>query len=232
MIELVVCDLAGTTVHDGDAVSDSFRAALAAADLQADPAAVNQVMGLPKPEAIRQLLTGLGRPADATLVESLHADFVRRMSDYYATAPAIREIPGASAAFSAFRRAGWKVGLNTGFSRDIVEVLLARLGWSVPETVDGVVASDEVQRGRPWPDMIQMLMRQCGVSDPRRVVKIGDTWADLEEGQNTGCGIVIGVTSGSFTRADLEQRPHTCILGSIAEAPGYLQAGREASAAR
>ncbi len=117
MIELVVFDMAGTTVYDGDAVSACFRAALAAVGVETDPAEVNLVMGLPKPEAIRRLLTVAGRDASEEEIATIHADFVRRMRHHYATDPAIREIPGAAEAFAQLHQAGIKVALNTGFSR-------------------------------------------------------------------------------------------------------------------
>ena len=129
MIDLVVFDLAGTTVQDGDAVNAAFRAALAGTGLDADPAAVNAVMGLPKPEAIRLLLAGMGRPVRAGDVDALHQDFVRRMRDHYAHDPSVREVPGAAGTFAALRQAGIRVALNTGFSRAITGVLLRRLGW-------------------------------------------------------------------------------------------------------
>jgi phosphonatase-like hydrolase len=223
MIELVVFDMAGTTVHDGDAVNAAFRATLSAWGLAADPEAVNAVMGLYKPDAIRILLERFGPPAGvapaAENVNALHEDFTRRMRDHYATDPSIREIPGAAAAFAALRRAGVKVALNTGFSRPIADVLLGRLGWHSPDVIDADVTSDEVPRGRPHPDMIRHLMDRLGISDARRVAKVGDTRADLEEGTNAGCGLVIGVTTGSWTREQLRACPHTHILGSVAEVP-------------
>src|SRR5687767_10586566 len=125
MIELVVFDLAGTTVYDGDAVNASFRATLAAWGIEAEPAVVNGVMGLPKPEAIRLLLEQYGRPRGVAPsvenIDAIHADFTSRMRHYYANDPAVREIPGASAAFATLRRAGIKVALNTGFFRPITE---------------------------------------------------------------------------------------------------------------
>ena len=54
-IELVVFDMAGTTVDDGGAVNRCFREALAGRRPAAEPEAVNGVMGLPKPEAFRIL---------------------------------------------------------------------------------------------------------------------------------------------------------------------------------
>jgi phosphonatase-like hydrolase len=230
MIELVVFDLAGTTVHDGDAVSASFRATLAARGVEAEPAAVSAVMGLPKPEAIRILLEAFGRPCgvppSAENIDAVHQDFTRRMRDYYATDPAVREVPGAAAAFAALRRAGVKVAVNTGFFRPITEVLLARLGWRPPEVIDADVTSDEVPRGRPHPDMIRHLMARLGVEDARRVAKVGDTKADLEEGSNAGCGLVVGVTTGSFSREQLRACPHTHIVESVAEVPALVLGGR------
>ncbi len=222
MIELVVFDLAGTTVHDGDSVSSSFRAALYAFGVAAEPAAVTAVMGLPKPEAVRILLANSGRAPAESDVRAVHDDFVRRMCRYYEIDPSVREIPGAAAAFAALRRRGVKVALNTGFGRAVTAVLLARLGWSAPAVVDADVASDEVPRGRPHPDMIRHLMARLGVSEARRVAKVGDTRADLEEGVNAGCGLNVGVTSGSFTREQLEAYTHTHVVGSVAEVPGLI----------
>jgi phosphonatase-like hydrolase len=221
-IDLVVFDMAGTTVHDGDAVNRCFRAVMEAAGVAVDAAAVNGVMGLSKPEAIRRLLVSSGRAGDPAEIDAIHQDFAERMRSYYADDPSVREADGASAAFAALRRAGVKVALNTGFSRAIVDVILARLGWAA--LIDGSVAGDEATRGRPHPDMILSLMRRFGITDPRRVVKVGDTPVDLEEGSGAGCGLVIGVTTGSFTREQLRACPHTHLADSLAEVQALVLA--------
>ena len=79
-------------------------------------------------------------------------------------------------------------------------------------------------RGRPRPDMIRLLMARLGVTDPQRVAKVGDTPVDLEEGKNAGCRFVIGVTTGAFTRQELEKHPHTLIVDSVVEVPGIVLA--------
>ena len=66
------------------------------------------------------------------------------------------------------------------------------------------------------------LMQRCGVSDPARVAKVGDTPADLAQGHNAGCGLVIGVTSGSHTREQLAGHPHTHLIESVADLPAVL----------
>lgn len=221
-LELVVLDMAGTTVHDPDAVGIAFRGALAAVGLTPVPADVTAAMGLPKPVAVRMLLEKAGRTPSDDEVKAVHADFVARMKDYYSTSPDVREIDGASAMITRLRGAGIKVAFDTGFSRDITDIILTRLNWHPLKGCDAVLCSDEVPRGRPHPDLIIELMRQVGVNDPKKVAKVGDTGADLGEGTNAGCALVIGVTTGTHTAEELRAYPHTHIANSLAEVERIL----------
>jgi phosphonatase-like hydrolase len=223
LIQLAVFDLAGTTVHDPNAVNDCFRAALRAAGLDLSIADANSVMGLPKKEALRRLIDP--SPMRHVLIErvdAIHDDFVRRMIHFYRTDPAVYEIPGTSQTFAFLKKHEIHVAVNTGFGRDITKVILERLGWEKSGLVQKSVTSDEVPRGRPFPDMIRRLMSELGVADPKRVAKIGDTPADLEEGANAGCGMIIGVTQGTHTREQLEKFPHTHLIDTVADFPRVL----------
>ena len=78
-IELVVFDMAGTTVNDDDSVNRCLRASLAAAGLSVTAAQVNAVMGLPKPEAIAILIEQSGSSDELRdQVDAIHDDFVAR----------------------------------------------------------------------------------------------------------------------------------------------------------
>jgi len=222
-IELVVFDMAGTTVSEGGAVYQCLRDTLAANGLEISADALQEVKGRDKYEALRiliersamreQLLSGL---------DVIHEDFVERMIEFYRADPAVGEAPGANDTFRRLRRAGVKVALNTGFSRDIAQTLIDRLNWERDELIDASVTSDEVDRGRPHPDMIRRLMLKLGVTDPRRIAKVGDTPADLLEGMNAGCGLVVGVTQGSCAREQLERFSHDYLIGSVEELPELL----------
>ncbi len=215
MVQLIVFDMAGTTLHDGDAVSSCFRAALAGVGVNPTQQEINDVMGFPKPLAIRTLATAAGRTLTEAELNATHADFVARMTRYYKEDPAVREIPGAAEVFAELRRRGIKIALNTGFSRAIVDVILDRLGWK--SKIDATIASDESPRGRPFPDMIFTLMKKVGVTDAASVAKVGDTPSDLEEGISAGCGLVVGVTTGAFTRAQLEANAKAKIVNSVVD---------------
>jgi phosphonatase-like hydrolase len=216
--QLVIFDLAGTTVHDPGVVNRCFLEALRAAGLDAHPAEIDAVMGLPKPEAFRLLIGKVPGGAETLgRLDAIHADFVARMLAYYRTDPSVVEVEGISRVFADLQKSGVQVGLNTGFSREITRAILDRLGWERDALVDASVSSDEVPRGRPSPDMIHRLMEDLGIRDASAVAKVGDAPADLQEGTNAGCGLVIGVTWGSHTRSQLDGHPHTHLVDSIDE---------------
>jgi phosphonatase-like hydrolase len=117
---------------------------------------------------------------------------------------------------------GVQVALATGLNRDLVRLLLDQLGWDVP-LLAAVVCGDEVERGRPAPDLIRRSMELSCVADPGLVAAIGDTRADLEAVANAGAGCAVGVLSGAGSRESLEQLPHAVILASVAELPGWWE---------
>jgi phosphonatase-like hydrolase len=180
-------------------------------------------MGLPKPEAIAKVVErATARDVDPAQIHSIHDDFIARSIERYRRGPGVRQVPGATDVFQRLKSAGIKIALDTGFSRAITRVILDRIGWTDSGLIDASICSDEVARGRPFPDMIHTLMSQCGVSDPSEVVKVGDTPADLQEGHNAGCGLVVGVTGGTHTREELEACPHSHLVDTIRELPRLL----------
>lgn len=213
MIKLAVFDIAGTTVEDPGGVATCFEASLASAGFSRDRSAVNAVMGIPKPTAISQLI---GQPENSAIVQQIHADFRDRMMSYYQHDPNVRPISGAAEAFRLLRESGISVALDTGFDRAIVNVILDRLGWG-DDLLDATVASDEVESGRPSPDMIFRAMKLTGVDLALHVAKVGDTASDLLSGSAAGCRYVIGVTSGAQTRTELVGHPHTHIVSTVAD---------------
>jgi len=222
--DLVILDLAGTTVRDvGDPVAACLlRTIREMIGLEVPLASAVRVMGIPKPKAIAALLEeGLG-VAEPDVVSRIHRGFVESMIEYYRGDPSVAEIVGTSEAFERMRRAGMKIGLNTGFSRDITTAIIERLGWDRAGLIDASVTSDEVVAGRPAPFMIHRAMALTGVVSCGRVVKVGDTPSDLWEGTNAGCGRVVGVCRGSHTRGQLAACPHTDLIEDVSFLPEAL----------
>ena len=227
-IRLVVLDMAGTTVCDDDAVNRCLRQALRGAEVDVSPDEVNAVMGMPKPVAIRTLVERKrmdSTPASQSLIDTLYADFANRMLDFYRNDPGIRPMPHAALVMRELRAAGIKIALDTGFSRTIANAILDRLGWALGELLDATVTSDEVARGRPFPDLIDRAMKLTDIAEAREVAKVGDTPSDLEEGTRAGCGLVIGVTNGTHRHDQLAAFPHTHLIASLEELPALVLGG-------
>jgi len=205
-IRLTVFDVAGTTVLDNDTVVDSMQSALAPT-VSVVRGAIKAVMGMPKPEAIRRLLRTHTACSDHEidgLTAKIHPVFVNLVLDRCRSDPMVRPVPDAADVFRRLHRAGIRVALGTGFSRDILDVLLVRFGWD-QDLVDVTVTSDEVVQGRPQPHLIYRAMQLTGIADAGEVAKIGDTPADIEEGRAAGCGLIVGVTYGSHSRLELSR---------------------------
>ena len=203
---LTVFDVAGTTVLDGDIVIDTMDAALTAHGVSVDRDAIRAVMGIPKPLAIAQLLqlhASTRNGGDEPAAIRIHDDFLKRLSEAYRRSPSVHAAEGARETFAALRAGSVKVALDTGFDRPTLDLLLGRLGWSVPGVLDCTVSSDEVPEGRPSARLIQRAMWLTGVSDPRAVAKVGDTPSDIRSGHAAGCGLVVGVSYGTHTRDEL-----------------------------
>ena len=219
-IELVVCDMAGTTVRDAGQVPQAFTSALAAHGIAVTPQAINSLRGASKRLAILNLVPeGTDRAARA---EQVYNTFCEHLAQVFNGT--VEPVPGAREAIDTLRSRGVRVALNTGFDRDTTNLLLDALRWR-QGVVDAVVCGDEVAQGRPAPYMIFHCMEATGVTDVRRVANVGDTVLDLQAGHNAGVALNIGVLSGAHGRDQMQPQPHTHLLNSVADVPALI-AGR------
>lgn len=221
-VKLAVFDLAGTTIEDDDAVVEALRNALASFGYTILNEELRPLMGYRKPAAIAMILEKLGATYDDDLINEIHNKFECAMLDHYEYSPLVKALPGAEATMLELKERGIRVGLNTGFSRIITEAIINRLQWVDRGLVDDYIASDEVVQGRPQPFMIQSLMERAGIDDPKEVIKIGDTEADINEGINAGCLMTVAITTGAFTRKQLEAYNPDYIISHLSELPGLI----------
>lgn len=221
-IELVVFDMAGTTVSDNQDVARAFQQAFLLNGITTEIKMIQPLMGYHKPVAIRKLMDILNRPTDEPEVERIHQDFKKGMLSFYENDPAVKPMPGAEDLFSWLQEQDIRVALNTGFSRDIASVIIDRFGWMEKGLVDFFIGSDEVELGRPHVFMIERLMSAANVTDPLAVAKVGDTAVDMEEGRNVGCRYRIGITTGAYTEEELEKSNPTHIVDHLQEIPRII----------
>src|SRR6056297_266195 len=224
MIELVVFDMAGTTVDEDNVVYKTVRAAINAAGYAFTQEQVQAAgVGKEKSQALRDVLALDGKPHPESEVAAIFADFQQQVATAYAELQ-VREQPGASELFAALHQRGVKVVLNTGYDRATAEGLLRKLGWEIGHHIDALVTASDVSHGRPAPDMIDKAMAMTGVRNREAVAKVGDSQIDIEEGQNAGCGMTLGITTGAQSAAQLRASQPTAVIDRLPELLACLAA--------
>ncbi|SFR91857.1 phosphonatase-like hydrolase [Agromyces sp. CF514] len=225
-IELVVLDMAGTTVRDDGLVERAFALAAERAGFAPEGAAreealeyVRETMGQSK-IAVFRVLTG-----DEELAQRANDEFERAYAELIAEV-GVEAIPGAEATIRALRGAGASVVLTTGFSPATRDALLDALGWN--DLADLVLAPADAGRGRPHPDMPLTALLRTETSSVDAMVVIGDTRSDMLSGVNAGAGLVVGVLTGAHDRDALEEAGADEVLDSIADLPALLGLGDDA----
>ncbi|WP_406081224.1 phosphonatase-like hydrolase [Streptomyces zaomyceticus] len=218
-LDLVVLDMAGTTVADGGLVERAFTAA--AERLGEDPATmidyVRATMGESKISVFRHLLGG-----DETRARQANTAFEDAYGELV-TGGLIAPLPGAAEAIAELKEDGRTVVLTTGFARVTQDAILDALGW---RDLVGLTLcpADAGGRGRPYPDMVlAALLRTGAVDDVRRIVVAGDTSYDMLSGVRAGAGTVAGVLTGAHDGAALRAHGATHVLASVAELPALIR---------
>ncbi|WP_324670550.1 HAD family hydrolase [Hymenobacter sp. GOD-10R] len=236
-LQLIVLDMAGTTVRDLHEVEACFAQAAAATGLHASPERILAVQGQAKRAVFELLWQEQLGAAGANLlpvqVEYSYREFRDVLEAHYRTQEVV-PTEGCLELFAFLKSQGIRIALTTGFYREVTDIILGRLGWdagldaqhkgNAQSIIDLSIASDEVAEGRPAPLMIQKAMQVFGVTDLQHVWNVGDTPSDLESGRRAGCARSLGLTNGTHTREQLAPYPNEGLFASLMELTRHLQA--------
>ncbi len=183
--DLVIFDWAGTMVDFGcRAPIQALTEAFARRGVTLDEVTARADMGKAKADHVRALLArakvasdwraATGNAPGEADVAALMGDLGPLMRD--AAARASELIPGAADAVAALRAAGLKIASSTGYTREMMQPVLAR-AEAQGYAPDHLVCADETPQGRPSPLMIYKACAELGVWPLSRVVKVDDSEA-------------------------------------------------------
>jgi phosphonatase-like hydrolase len=219
-IELIVLDMAGTTVADAGVVERAFalaaeRSGIATGEgFDAALQYVRDTMGQSKIEVFRVLAHG-----DEDAAQRANSAFEGAYGELVAS-EGVAEIAGAADVIRELRAAGASVVLTTGFSPVTRDAIIDSLGWH--DLADAVLSPADAGRGRPYPDLPLTALLRTGASAVDAMVVVGDTASDVLSGVNAGAGFVVGVLSGAHDRDALEAAGADAVIDSITELPALL----------
>jgi phosphonatase-like hydrolase len=220
-IDLVVYDMAGTTVEEGGLVYQTLRRVMVEDGMSVSQDAMHPWHGAKKEAVIEHFARQDGTPEQEieSRVHRVSDAFEKAISNAYFSSDSRVSVidDGLMEYFGQLKAAGIKIGLDTGYPADIQEGLVKLLGFD--KVVDTYISSYDVPEGRPYPYMIHRIMERCGVMNVARVAKMGDSVRDMEEGRNAGCGLVVGVLSGADSAEDLTAAGADMIVPRVTDLP-------------
>ncbi|MFD8561310.1 HAD-IA family hydrolase [Streptosporangium canum] len=220
-IRLACLDLAGTTIGDIAMVERAFAEAIATQGIVPGTGAYARAMvhvhrsrGCPTIEVFRGIF-----PDNEAQAQAANLTFERSYEGAIGRA-GLAPLPGTVEALEKLRAAGVKICLITGFSRIMLNRVLAALSWS--DKVDLALCPEDAGRGRPMPDMVLAAVLRFGIEDVRQVAVAGDSESDMLCGRRSGASVVAGVLTGVHSKERLLKGGATHILDSVADFPALV----------
>ena len=212
-IRMLVCDMAGTTIQEKGIVYNSLYKTVKLIKPKLMKSEIEQFSGYNKLEVIKYFVEQQKMDSPTTVINNLDSEFNYYLKKEYSNNDSVKLIHSALLSyFNVLRYNDIKICLNTGYNKDIQNLLIDKLGML--DYIDDYISSEEVDRGRPYPYMINRLMARNDIDNPKEVIKIGDSVADIKEGINAGCNTV-AVLSGAGHVQDLSKEKPDFILNSI-----------------
>lgn len=223
MIKLIIFDMAGTAIDEDNVVYKTIQASIQkqVPDLTLD-VVLEHGAGKEKKQAIADILEVVnGHPAEEELVQSIHANFKSSLDKAY-DVQEMRVFPGVLKVMAALRKEGIGIVFNTGYTNPVAKKILHKVGIEEGKDIDLLVTADQVENGRPAPDMILLACQKMNIP-PAQSIKIGDSQIDIEEGRNAGVKYSIGITTGAQNREMLLAAQPNFILDDAIELLGILK---------
>jgi HAD superfamily hydrolase (TIGR01509 family) len=207
VIEAVVFDLDGVLL-DTEERWDEARRRLAEERGARWPDDVQRaMMGMSSPEWSRYMhdVIGLAEPP-----EEISAEVVRRLEALYR-----ERLPLVPGALDAVRRIGarWPLGIASSSNRPLIKLFIELTGTR--ELFRTTVSSEEVERGKPAPDVYLEAARRLGV-DPAKCVAIEDSENGIRSASAAGLRVV-AIPNRVFPPSEETLSLADAVLGSLDE---------------
>lgn len=202
MIKLVIFDMAGTAVDEKNIVYKTIFSSLLTHGYQVDSSEVlKHCAGKEKWIAIKNVMDAKGYQTSDDIVDAVYETFIKRLNIAYETGD-ISLFKGMNNLLNELKDRDVRVAFNTGYSKVMAELVLRKTGTKVGEDIDLLITSDDVDNGRPAPDMILKACKNLNI-DPNQTLKIGDSIIDIKEGKAAAVALTVGITTGAHNASQL-----------------------------
>jgi HAD superfamily hydrolase (TIGR01509 family) len=165
------------------------------------------MLGMSSPEWSRYVRDTLGVPLDPREISDRVVAHV--LGTYEQRLPLL---PGAQAAVARIA-ARWPLALASSSNQEVIDRVMATSGWD--RVFKAWVSSEEVDRGKPAPDVFLEAARRIGV-DPADAVGLEDSHNGILAARAAGLR-VIAIPNDEFPPGDEALAAADVVLGSLDE---------------
>ena len=181
MPEAVVFDLDGVLMDSEQLWNQSKQEVVRESGGRWREDAPTAMMGMSSPEWSRYMRNALGVPM---AIDEINRAVVERMEQHYREHLPL--LPGAVEAVRSLHR-HWPLALASSANREIIDFALDAAGLA--REFSATVSSEEVEHGKPAPDVYLEAARRLEVS-PDRCVAIEDSSNGLRSGAAAGMAVI------------------------------------------
>jgi HAD superfamily hydrolase (TIGR01509 family) len=207
VIEAVVFDLDGVLIQTEE-LWDEVREGLArAGGGRYGEEEQRAMMGMSSPEWSRYMHEHVGLPASP---DEIAAEVVRRMAARYR-----ERLPLIDGAPEAVERlaARWPLGVASSSNRELIDLVLELSG--LDRLFRATVSSEEVERGKPAPDVYLEACRRLGV-ESTRAAAVEDSHAGIRSAKAAGMR-VLAIPNPAYPPDDEALASADVVLDSLAD---------------
>lgn len=215
-LEAVIFDWAGTTVDFGCmAPAGVFRKVFEEKGVDITMKEAREPMGLHKKDHIRKI-TNMPRVRNAwkekTGYEPKESDVEHLFNAFIPAQLSILHehcdlVPGIKEVLKEIREMKMKIGSTTGYNNEMMDIVTQKAAEQGFQT-DTLVCATDVSAGRPAPWMAFKNAELLNIYPMKKILKVGDTLADISEGVNAGMWSVGVIDSGNemgYSRDDFKR---------------------------
>ncbi|HZE53754.1 MAG TPA: HAD family hydrolase [Bradyrhizobium sp.] len=177
--------------------------------------------GVPVSSMDLQRLSGMDGDEMLTMLvphldENARKDILKAQGERYRAVylPRVQAFPGVREAFSEIKSQGARIALATDCQPD--ELKRYRGLINADDLIDAVACGDEVSKGKPAPEVVEIALQRLGRTPATLATMTGDTPFDAQAARRAGAN-AWGTLSGGHTSASLIDAGCSVVMSSVSD---------------